>query len=292
LILPFLFALLAFVALLPILATLLRGSRTAPSRSSFDQGVYRDQLSELDRDIARGLITQTEADAARLEIQRRLLAADKRPAAPPRLSRSPALAAAVFVTVAAGSVSSYLWLGAPGLPDAPSSAHKAEIAQEPGRSPLQQVTAALAARLKQNPSDAKGWLLYGRSLAMLSNWDQAAVAYRHAMDLGQTSPDVVGGYAEILVMRVGGTVTPTAKAAFQQVLEADPTSGIARYYLAIAALQAGEPRKAIDGLQALLAELPADSALRPKLGQRVAEAAQAAGIPLPELAKRAPPASD
>jgi cytochrome c-type biogenesis protein CcmH len=186
---------------------------------------------------------------------------------------------------------SYLWLGAAGLPDAPSSAREAEIAQDLGRSPLQRSTAALAARLKQNPSDAQGWLLYARSLAMLSYWGQAEVAYRHAMDLGQTSPDVLGRHAEILVMRDGGTVTPAAKAAFQQVLEADTTSGIARYYLAIAALQAGEPRKAIDGLQALLAELPADSALRPQLGQGVAEAAQAAGIPLPELAKGAPPAA-
>ena len=81
-ILPFLLALLAFVALLPILAPLLRGSRPAPARASFDQAVYRDQLHELDRDIARGLITQTEADAARLEIQRRLLAS--RQAAGPR----------------------------------------------------------------------------------------------------------------------------------------------------------------------------------------------------------------
>jgi cytochrome c-type biogenesis protein CcmH len=82
-------------------------------------------------------------------------------------------------------------------------------------------------------------------------------------------------------------VTPAAEAAFRQVLQADPTNGLARYYLAIAAMQAGEPRKAIDGLQALLAELPADSPLRGQLGQKVAEAARAAGIAVPELAKGA-----
>jgi cytochrome c-type biogenesis protein CcmH len=109
LILPFLLALLAFAALLPIVAPLLRGSRPAPGRASFDQAVYRDQLQELDRDIARGLITRAEADATRLEIQRRLLAADRQPAAPSRLSRSPILAAAVFIVIGIGSVSSYLW---------------------------------------------------------------------------------------------------------------------------------------------------------------------------------------
>ena len=288
-ILPFLLALLAFVALLPIVAPLLRGSRPVPTRASFDQAVYRDQLRELDRDIARGLITQTEADVARLEIQRRLLATERRPAAASRLAQSPVLAAFIFVVVIGGSVSSYLWLGAPGVPDEPFSARTAELSQGDGQASLEQATQALAAKLKQNPSDADGWLLYGRSLAMLSQWDQAENAYRHAISLGRNSPDVLGDKAEILVMQAGGTVTPAAEAAFQQVLKADPSSGIARYYLAIAAMQAGEPRKAIDGLQTLLAQIPSDSPLRPRLGQKVAEAAQAAGIAVPELAKGTAP---
>ena len=284
-ILPFLLALLVFVALLPIVAPLLRGSRPVGSRGSFDQAVYRDQLQELDRDIARGVITQTDADTARLEIQRRLLAADRLPAAAPRLSRSPILAGVVFVVVAFGSVGGYLWLGAPGVPDEPFSARQAGLAHQNGLSSLEQATAALAAKLKQNPADAAGWLLYARSLSELSNWDQAEDAYRHAMDLGQTSPDVAADHAETLVMQAGGTVTPAAESAFRQVLKADPHSPIARYYLAIAAMQAGEPRRTIDALQALLAEMPADSPLRAQLGQKIAEAARAAGIPAPELAK-------
>ena len=283
-ILPFLLALLAFGTLLPILAPLLRGSRPAPSRASFDQAVYRDQLHELDRDIARGLITQTEADAARLEIQRRLLAADKRPLAPPRLARSPVLAAIVFVFVAAGSISGYLRLGAPNLPDAPFAARPAVVAQD---NKLEKATETLAARLKQDPANAADWVRYGRNLAMLSQWDQAEDAYRHAIALGQTNPDILGDHAEIMVMQAGGTVTPAAETAFQAVLKADPGSGIARYYLAIAAMQAGEPRQAIGLLQTLLAELPADSPLRPQLGLKVAEAAHAAGLPVPELAQGA-----
>jgi cytochrome c-type biogenesis protein CcmH len=289
LILPFLLALLAFLALLPILAPLLRGSRPGPVRASFDQAVYRDQLHELDRDIARGLITPAEADAARLEIQRRLLATDRQPVAPPRLTSSPVLAAVVFIVIAAGSLSSYLWLGAPGVPDEPYSARKAEIADSHSQTSLQQAADTLAAKLKQNPSDATGWLLYGRSLVMLNEWDQAEDAYRHAIDLGQTSPEILGDHAEIMVMQAAGTITPAAEAAFQQVLKVDPGSGIARYYLAMADMQAGEPRKAIDGLQTLLADIPADSPLRAQLGQKIAEAAHAAGMPVPELAKGKPP---
>ncbi|WP_428489205.1 c-type cytochrome biogenesis protein CcmI [Rhodopila sp.] len=289
-ILPFLLALLAFGTLLPILAPLLRGSRPVPARASFDQAVYRDQLHELDRDITRGLISPAEAAAARLEIQRRLLAADRVPPAPPRLSRSPVLAAIVFLVIAAGSVSSYLWLGSPGVPDEPYSSRTAEFAADNSQSSMRGAVAALAAQLKQNPGNAQGWLLYGRSLAMLDQWDKAEDAYRHAIDLGQTSPVVLADHAEVMVMQAGGTVTPAAETALKQVLKADPASGIARYYLAIAAMQAGEPRRAIDGLQALLADLPADSPVRPQLGRQVAAAAQSAGIAVPKLAEGRPPA--
>ena len=289
-ILPFLLALLAFGTLLPILAPLLRGSRPVPPRASFDQAVYRDQLRELDRDITRGLLSSAEAAAARLEIQRRLLAADRVPAAPPRLSRSPVLAAVVFLVIAAGSVSSYLWLGSPGVPDEPYSSRGAELAADNSQSSLRGAVAALATQLKQHPGNAQGWLLYGRSLAMLNQWDQAEEAYRHAIDLGQTSSEVLADHAEVMVMQAGGTVTPAAEAALKQVLKADPASGIARYYLAIAAMQAGEPRRAIDGLQALLADLPADSPVRPQLGRQIAAAAQSAGIAVPKLAEGRPPA--
>ena len=281
-ILPFLLALLAFVALLPIVAPLLRGSRPVAARASFDQAVYRDQLRELDRDIARGLISNAEADAARLEIQRRLLAADKLPAVPARLGRSPVLAVSVFLVIGIGSIGLYLSLGAPGVPDVPFASR---VPEANGPNTIQQAADALAEKLKQNPSDVPGWLLYGRTLAQMGDWDQAEAAYRHAIDLGQTDPDVLGDHAEIMVMQAAGTVTPAAEAEFKKILQADPSSGIARYYLAVAAMQAGEPRKAIDGFQALLAEMPPDAPLRAQLGIKVAEAARAAGIPVPDLAQ-------
>jgi cytochrome c-type biogenesis protein CcmH len=292
LILPFLLALLAFLAVLPILVPLLRGSRPVPARASFDQAVYRDQLHELDREIARGLLTQTDADAARLEIQRRLLASDQIPARPSVLSRSPIVAALVFVVVGLGSVGGYLWLGAPGVPDEPFASRPATAANADANehATLQEATAKLEDKLRQNPSDPEGWLLYGRSLAMLNQWDKSAEAYQHAIDLGDKSPDVAADRAEMLVMGAGGTVTPAAEDAFKQVLKADPGNGLARFYLATAAAQAGEPLKAIQGWQALLADMPSDSPVRDAVGQRIAEAAKAAGVPVPELAKGTAPA--
>ena len=280
-ILPFLLALLAFLALLPILLPLLKGSRPVASRASFDQAVYRDQLQELDRDIARGMVTRTDADASRLEIQRRLLAADRLPSLQIRVSRSPVLAAAIFLIIALGSVATYLSLGAPNIPDQSFASRATDSPDAAGPDAMRQATEQLAAKLKQSPSDAQLWLLYARSLAILTQWDKAEDAYRHAIDLGQTSPDVLADHAEMLVMQAHGTVTPATEAIFRQILQSDPGNVPARYYLATAAGQAGEPRKAIDALQALLADMPANSPFRDQIGERIAQAAREAGIPVP-----------
>lgn len=285
-ILAFLLALLACIALVPIVLPLLKGGAPVPTRASFDQAVYRDQLRELERDVARGVIAPEEAEASRLEIQRRLLAADRLPATPARLTRSPVVALFVFVLIGGGSIGSYLYLGAPGLPDVPFGSRPAETAAGPD---LRQAAEQLAAKLRQDPSDTQSWLLYARSLSMLGAWDKAEDAYDHAMSLGQTGSEVLADRAEVRVMAAGGTVTPAADKDFRQVLAADPNNGMARYYLALAAAQAGEPRKAIDAWQALLAEMPANSPLRGQIGQRIAAAAQAAGIPVPELAQGTAP---
>ena len=291
-ILPFLLATLAFLTLLAIVAPLLKGHRGILGRAQYDQAVYRDQLRELDREIDRGLLTADEAAAARLEVQRRLLAADRESAtANVRLSRSPVLAAFVFVAIAGGSVGTYLWIGAPGMPDMPYANRPAQSADTDARERLsvEQSAEQLAAKLKANPSDAQGWLLYGRTTAALSQWAKAVDAYRHAMALGENGPDVTADYGEMLVMQAGGTVTPAAETAFKTVLASDPKSGIARFYLALAAGQAGEPLKTISMLQGLLADMPSDSPLRDQIGQRIAEAARSAGVPVPELAKGIPP---
>jgi cytochrome c-type biogenesis protein CcmH len=294
LILPFLLAALAFLTLLAIVVPLLKGHRTDPERARYDEAVYRDQLRELDREIERGLLTADEAGTARLEIQRRLLAADRTPGlAPARVARSPAMAVVVFAVIAIGSIGTYLWIGAPGVPDMPFSSRPPQVAATDTKEQLslEQSADDLAAKLKANPSDVQGWLLYGRTMAALNRWSAAVDAYRHAMTLGQDGPDVTADYAEMLVMEAGGTVTPAAETAFETVLKDDPKSGIARYYLAIAAGQAGEPAKTIAMLQGLLADMPSDSPLRGEIGRRIGEAARSAGVPVPELAKGTPSAA-
>lgn len=294
-----LLACLGFAAPVALVLPLLCRSRAILDRGHFDRVVYRDQLRELDRDLARGVLTEAEAASARLEIQRRLLAADglaERSAAG-RTGRSPALALGTMLFAGGGAVAVYALIGAPGIPDAPFASHAAlagETSTAPapadagGHTDLAAALDQLSAKLKADPSDVEGWLLYARTAGNLRRWDRAVDAYRHAMALGRVGSDVQAGYGETLVLQADGTVTPAAHDAFVAALKGDPKQDVSQYYLAIAAGQAGEPEKAIAVFQGLLASIPQDSPMRGEIGKRIGEAANAAGVPVPALAAGTP----
>jgi len=289
---------------LALLLPLLHRWRAPTARRQYDRAVYRAQLDELERDVARGVIGGAEVQTARLEIERRLLAAATRPenpssaqganqqpaiqqaanpaAATARVGSSRALALAAALIIAGGAGLVYLRLGAPGVPDVPFAERQQAVPTQP-RVDIAQAAKALAARLAADPNNAQGWLLYGRTEAMLGDWHAAADAYQHAIALGQNGADVLAGYGEMLVMAANGIVGPPARAAFASALQRNANDEVARYYAALADAQAGESQRAIAAWQALAGDLPADSPMREAIGRQVANAASAAGIAAPPL---------
>jgi cytochrome c-type biogenesis protein CcmH len=288
--LALLLAVIIFAVVLGILVPLLRARPAGPDASLFDQAVYRDQLRELERDRARGVLTEAEAAAARLEVQRRLLAAAATPAGrATRGGASPVTAVVVALAIAGGSVGLYLRLGAPSVPDMPFASRKIEAPPAGG-----QALAALKQRTVAEPSNPEAWLLYARASADADQWADAATAFERAIRLGESDPGTLTAFGEMLTLASGGTVPPAARTAFAAALARDPSIEAARYYMALAAGEDGEPAKAMAQLQALLADLPANAPARAGIVQRIAEAAKAAGVPAPALpeGKAAAPGPD
>jgi cytochrome c-type biogenesis protein CcmH len=284
-------AAMCLVVVATVVLPLMKGTRPAPERAEFDKAVYRDQLGELERDLARGLIDPGEAQSARLEIERRLLAADRADA--PALRReagSPGLAVALALVVPAAAALIYLGVGSPGVPDDPFAARQQErsAAAAGDHGDLEKTAAALEQRLKADPDNADQWLLLARSEAALQHWQKSTAAYQQALRLTQERPDVAASYGEMLVMAAGGIVTPDAQHAFDIAIAKDPGNAEARYYLALGEAQAGNAKTAIAAWQKLASEQPADSPLRAELQTRIAQAAREAGIAAPALA---PPAA-
>ena len=201
-----------------------------------------------------------------------------------------ALASALIIAGGAGLV--YLRLGAPGVPDVPF-AEQREMAPAEQAPHIDMADAAktLAAKLKANPNNPQGWLMYARTEAELGNWQPSAEAYAHAIEQGQTDADVFAGYGETLALATDGIVGPPARAAFASALQRDPKNDVARYYLALADAQAGELRRAIAAWQALAADIADDLPMRQAIGRQIANAASAAGIAAPPLPPGQPAAA-
>jgi cytochrome c-type biogenesis protein CcmH len=286
------FAVITIAVLAVVILPMIRGARIAPERAQYDRAVYRDQINELERDVARGLIGEREAQAARVEIQRRMLASDAASAPlPARRAPSRALALVLCLLVVCASAGLYLRLGSPGVPDEPYASrvipHQATAAND-AQHDVQKAAAALAEKLKNNPSDKEGWLLYARTMAELSDWQKSVDAYHHVIELGENGPDTMSAFGEMLVMADDGMVTPAAHDAFAATLAKQPKNDVARFYLALGDEQAGEPQKAIDAWLALAAEAPDGSAMREEVVRRITEAAKNAGLPMPALPPPAP----
>ena len=290
-----LFAAVALGTLALVCLPLLRAPRAAAERGQFDRAVYRDQLAEVERDVARGVLNADEAASARLEVQRRLLGVDAAsPARTVRAARSPRLAGVVALLVLGGAAGLYWRLGAPGLPDSPFAGHSSPntvTARAGGHLDLQEAAVRLAQKLKTDPANGESWLLYARTEAMLNHWPTAGDAYRRAIDLGQKAPDVFAGYGEMLVLAEDGIVSPAAHDAFASALAADPKNDVARYYLALADSQAGEVKRAIDAWLALAADVPDPSPMREEIARAVAQTAKTGGIAAPPLPKGTAPQS-
>lgn len=297
-ILWFLLAGLSCLVLALLLAPLLRRKTDGTRRADFDIEVYLDQLRELERDAARGIIGPAETTAARTEIERRLLAADRsRDSAGPAPAgrRHITAAVALLVAVPAAALALYLQIGSPHLPGAPF----AERQSTPQDSLIAQVGARLAeaeAATRATPGNASAWFDLGRLRFLARRWSLAAEAFAEAARLAPERGDYAAAWGEALVYAADGTVTETAQAVFGEAMMRDPGEPRARFYLALAEQQAGRPDDALQRLLALLRDSPADAPWRAPVEARIRALATELGADadtlLAGIAPRGPDAAD
>jgi cytochrome c-type biogenesis protein CcmH len=266
------FMLLAGLALVVALPPLLRQPKAAGRAT--DLAVYRDQLKELEADLERGLISTAEAEAARNEIKRRILAtAEPQPHAQSAAASRPA-AIAVGLAVVAVSLGVYLALGRPSLPSHFYDA-KAE-SDASGNQMLAEINGMverLAAKLKAEPNDAKGWRMLGWSYVQLGRVKEGIDALARAVTLDPDNAALRSQYGEALVQDADGTVTPDALATFGEALKRDPKDPRARFYKGLSLVQAGKDKEAFDLWVQIIRDAPKDAEWLPGLRAQAQELA-------------------
>jgi cytochrome c-type biogenesis protein CcmH len=283
-------ATLCLGTLILLLLPLLRASRRgAPSRAEFDVRLYRDQLAEVDRDAARGLLDPTEAEAARTEVKRRLLAAAAAVeiggvgATPPGQRPRWVLPAFLALLLPFATALLYLGLGQPGSPDQPLAERRtkdmltAGVTARQAKS-LSDATTQLAKRLESRPNDATGWFLLGRSYLTMQRLPEAVRALARARQLAPEQPEYVGAYAEAAIAASGGRIDDNAHDALQTLLALDPSSAKARFLLALEKAQRGDLAGAVQDWADLAAIAPPDAPWLPTVREHLDRAASQAGI--------------
>lgn len=264
----FVFALMTAAAIFAVLLPLgLRGRQ--PIEGS-EASIYKDQLAEVDRDRAAGLIAAPEAEAARVEISRRLLAAADQEHGRPAMQSNPRLRRSIAVLALIGlpllSLAIYLPLGSPRLPDFPLAARNGA----PDGQPIDSLVARVENHLAKDPTDGRGWSVLAPVLLRLGRFDDAVRAYRNSISYSGETAEARADLGVAIVAAAGGVVTDDAKAQFKRALALRADEPRASYFLGLAAEQDGRKTDAVSIWRAMLDKAPANAPWRPLVQQALA----------------------
>lgn len=258
----FVFALMTVAAIFAVLWPLGRKER-APEQGS-EVVVYKDQLAEVERDLAAGLIPAPDAEAARVEISRRLLAAAaSEPALAPQSNLKWRRAAAVLALAGLPlvAIAVYMPLGSPRLQDAPLAQRERASNTNMAQS-LENMVEQVQQHLEKNPTDGRGWNVLAPVLQRLGRFDDAVRAYRNSLTYNGESAERRADLGEAISAAAGGVVTAEAKSEFERAYALDADDPKANYFLGLAAEQDGRNDDAAKIWRTLLGKAPADAPWR------------------------------
>jgi cytochrome c-type biogenesis protein CcmH len=269
-------ALMTAAVLAVIVRPLLGPSPAGASAQAPLSSVYRDQLAEIEAEVESGQIGPAEAEAARAEIARRLIASDAAEGGRGRgagaeasvpSGRLPArVAAALALGLPAVAMGLYLLVGAPGLPARPPAI---ATAIPPAGANIEELVRMVEARLRQHPEDGQGWDVIAPVYLKQGRYREAADAYgRSLRSLGDTTRRLAG-FAESTILASNGIVTEPARLAYEKIRKLEPDRPEPRFWLALAREQDGDLATAAAEYEALLAAAAQDVAWRPLVLERL-----------------------
>lgn len=276
-------AILIAIALAFVLPPLLKGAGTKTDPSGEKEAniaVYRDQISELETDLANGIVSREQFDQDRDEIERRLLedVTSSRAVSKPLMSAKEGRGAVYAIALALPilAVAFYLRIGnpyaAPTMARAPAPAMSPTANEEFPQQRIEANVASLAKRLEQNPNDFDGWKMLARSYTSLGKYREASEAYAKATALKSDDPDLLADYAFSLAMAGGQKLQGKPVQIINKALEIDPNNPKALELAGSAAFEANDYKRAIEYWQKLLDRVPANSEVANSLTERINKA--------------------
>jgi len=252
---------------------------TTIDHDEINTAVIREQLKELEEDLAAGKLDEDSYTAARRDLERELLddvKADTESTSPAAGSGKWAIGL-VGVLIPAMAVMIYLQLGVTEIPERQVPVKAAPSANGMDH-PMAAMVEKLAERLQQEPDNAEGWMLLGRSYATLNQFDNAAAAYEQALRLTGDHPQVLTDFADMRIMANGGQFTAESVALLERALAVDADNPKAMWLMGHWKYQNNDYRAALDYWQRTSAQLPPNSENAIAINQQIRQAQQKLGI--------------
>ena len=246
---------LTVLALAPLAWMLIRPARLR-GRAEADLALYQAQLDELDRELETGRLDAAQHQAARLEVQRRILAAPGDSADIGTPGRTPALLAALLFLLPAAALGLYLVRGTPDMPAVPFE-ERQRMAEAEDRM-LEVLRTRVAALDPASEMGRQGHILLGNAERSRGRMAEAAGAYRIAL-AARFDSELAGDLAELEIER--GEMEAAA-ALIARALGSSPQEPRLRFLSGLAESRAGRAENARRIWRALLADAPPEAPWR------------------------------
>jgi cytochrome c-type biogenesis protein CcmH len=270
-----------------------RGRAADVSHGETNLSIYRDQLRELDQDLANGNIERLQYDAAKREIERRVLEEVEQEADLAAASGGPkwTLAVGIAVAIPLIAVPVYLGFGTPAALDPQKrAAQETGAGHELTPQRLAAMVEQLKERLKSQPDDAEGWMMLAKTTGALGRYDDSANAYRQAVRLVPPDADLLADYADTLAMAQGRSLAGEPERLIDQALKVDPKHVKSLALGGTIAFEKQDYKKAATLWKRILEVVPPDAEFAERIRTSVAEAERKSGVK-PSLAAASPAAS-
>lgn len=251
------------------------------SHGETNLSIYRDQLTELAADLMSGTLSQNQYDAAKREIERRVLEEAEEDAEQVAKSGGPnwtlAISAAVMIPFVA--ISTYLVLGNPVAFDPSKVAAQNQGGHEMTPERIAIMVSQVKERLISNPDDAEGWYMMAKSTQAIGRYDESVAAYRELMKLVPLDAQLLADFADTLAVANGRKLEGEPLLLIDQALKVDPNNVKALALGGTAAFNQQNFARAAELWKKLLAGLPPDAEFAQQIQRSIAEAESRGGLP-------------
>lgn len=275
------------VALLFVIPVLLRSKRNESQeqieRQAANITIYRDQLAELERDLRDDTLSREQYGSSKQELQKRMLqdVSENGESVTHLVPTSRhGVVAGIIVTLVIPLAAIYLYLvigDTRGLLPQSQLANATQFSQngaggEEGHIDISSMVESLAARLRENPEDIEGWVMLGRSYAIMERFDDASATYAKLVQMVPDNPQFLSDYADMLAMTNNGSLLGKPAEMITRALAIDPNFPKALALAGTLEFEQDKFDQAIVYWERLLSAIPADSRLHKSVSDSIVQA--------------------